>query len=114
MRYLCYVSGCEFVLFNTLLRRIQVEIDVVGIRLGGPRARDVYFAGVTTHIEGMTSGGNSSTVEKIKNKLARAQDFARERFPGDTRHYSVWSPRVPEGAMTTASRARVGGGPTRT
>ena len=50
----------------------------------------------------MTYGGNSSTVEKIKNKLARAQDFARERFPGDAHNYSVWSPRVPEGAMTAA------------
>ena len=98
--YFRYVRGCEFVLFNTFLPGIQGEIDVIGIRLGTPR--DVYFAEVTTHIEGMTYGGNSSTVEKIKNKLARAQDFARERFPGDAHHYSVWSPRVPEGAMTAA------------
>lgn len=50
----------------------------------------------------MTYGGNASTVEKVKNKLARAEDFARDRFPGDLHHYSVWSLRVPEGAMTTA------------
>lgn len=98
--YFRYVRGCEFVLFNTFLPGIQGEIDVIGIRLGEPR--DVYFAEVTTHIEGMTYGGSSSTVEKVKNKLKRAQDFARERFPGDAHHYSVWSPRVPEGAMTSA------------
>jgi hypothetical protein len=98
--YFRYVRGCEFVLFNTFLPGIQGELDVIGIRLGIPR--EIYFAEVTTHIGGMTYGGNSSTVEKIKNKLARAQDFAKERFPDDAHHYSVWSPRVPEGAMTAA------------
>lgn len=74
--YFRYVRGGDFVLFNTFLPGVQGEIDVIGIRLGNPR--DVYFAEVTTHIEGMTYGGNTSTVEKVKNKLARAQDFARE------------------------------------
>lgn len=98
--YLRYVEECEFVLFNTFLPGIQGEIDVIGIRLGSPR--DVYFAEVTTHIEGMTYGGNASTVTKVKSKLERAEAFARERFPGDRHHFAVWSPRVPEGAMTTA------------
>lgn len=98
--YFRYVRGCEFVLFNTFLPGVQGEIDVIGIRLGEPR--DIYFAEVTTHIEGMTYGGNARTVEKIKDKLTRAQAFAQERFPGDVHHYSVWSPRVPEGAMTNA------------
>ena len=48
--YFRYVRRCEFVLFNTFLPGIQGEIDVIGIRLGTPR--DVYFAEVTTHIEG--------------------------------------------------------------
>lgn len=98
--YLRYVERCEFVLFNTFLPGIQGEIDVIGIRLGQPR--DIYFAEVTTHLDGMTYGGNASTVSKIRSKLERAQGFADERFPGDRHHFSVWSPRVPEGAMTVA------------
>ena len=65
--YLRYVERCEFVLFNTFLPGIQGEIDVIGIRLGQPR--DIYFAEVTTHLDGMTYGGNASTVSKIRSKL---------------------------------------------
>lgn len=97
--YLRYVENCEFVLFNTFLPGEQGEIDVIGIRLGTPQ-RDIYFAEVTTHIQGMTYGGNKSTVEKVRSKLERAQKFAQDRFPGDRHHYEVWSPRVPVGAMT--------------
>lgn len=82
--YLRYVKACEFVLFNTYLPGQQGEIDVIGIRLGNPR--DVYFAEVTTHIGGMTYGGNASTVSKVKDKLARARGFAQDRFPGDRHH----------------------------
>lgn len=101
--YLRYVEKCEFVLFNTFLPGVQGEIDVIGIRLGTPR--DVYFAEVTTHLEGMTYGGNKATVEKVRSKLLRAESFAEDRFPGDRHHFSVWSPRVPEGAMTTEFEA---------
>jgi Holliday junction resolvase-like predicted endonuclease len=96
--YLRYVEGCEFVLFNTFLPGIQGEIDVIGIRFGEPR--DIFFAEVTTHLGGMTYGGNKSTVDKVRAKLVRSQAFAAERFPSDRHHFSVWSPRVPEGAMT--------------
>lgn len=96
--YFRYVERCEFVLFNTFLPGVQGEIDVIGIRLGRPR--DVYFAEVTTHLEGMTYGGNRSTVEKVRSKLLRAEAFAEDRFAGDNHHFSVWSPRVPKGAMT--------------
>lgn len=74
---------------------LQGEIDVIGIRLGTPR--DVYFAEVTTHIEGMTYGGNASTVTKIRSRLERAHDFAAERFPGDdttSRYGALACPRA--------------------
>ena len=96
--YLRYVAGCEFVLFNTFLPGEQGEIDVIGIRLGTPR--DIYFSEVTTHIGGMTYGGNKNTVDKVRSKLVRARSFAQDRFPGDNHHFEVWSPRVPVGAMT--------------
>lgn len=97
--YLRYVQGCEFVLFNTFLPGEQGEIDVIGIRLGTPR--DIYFAEVTTHLDGMTYGGNKQTVAKVRDKLVRAQRFAQEKFPDDQHHFQVWSPRVAVGAMTS-------------
>jgi hypothetical protein len=98
--YLRYVLGCEFVLFNTYLSGEQGEIDVIGIRLGEPR--DIYFAEVTTHLDGMTYGGNKQTVGKVRDKLLRAGRFAQQKFPTDRHHFQVWSPRVAVGAMTTA------------
>jgi hypothetical protein len=98
--YLRYVKKCEFVLFNTYLSEGQGEVDVIGIRLGKPR--DIYFAEVTTHIEGMSYGGNAATVKKVRDKLLRAESFASERFPDDEHHFEIWSPRVPKGAMTKA------------
>ena len=97
--YLRYVQGCEFVLFNTFLPVEQGEIDVIGIRLGTPR--DIYFAEVTTHLDGMDYGGNTQTVAKVRDKLIRAQRFAQDKFPNDLHHFQVWSPRVAVGAMTT-------------
>lgn len=70
------------------------------------RPREVYFADVTTHLGGMTYGGNKPTMEKIKNTLARAQKFAAERFENYERYYEIWSPEVAEGQMTTAASHR--------
>lgn len=99
--YLRYVQGCEFVLFNTYLPDEQGEIDVIGIRLGTPR--DIYFAEVTTHLDGMLySGGNAGTAHKVRDKLARARHFGQIRFPDDRLHFQVWSPRVAVGVLTTA------------
>jgi len=97
--YLRYVRGCEFVLFNTYLPGEQGEIDVIGMK---SEPREVYFGEVTTHLGGMTYGGNTQTVEKIRSKLARAQKFAADRFPDYEHYYEIWSPRVPEGQMTAA------------
>jgi hypothetical protein len=97
--YLRYVLGCEFLLYNTYLPSEQGEIDVIGIRLGPPR--DIYFAEVTTHLDGMLYGnGNKDTAQKIRDKLLRAQRFAKEKFRGDQHHFQIWSPRVAKGALT--------------
>ena len=97
--HLRYVRGCEFILFNTFLSGEQGEIDVIGIRSA---PREVYFAEVTTHLDGMTYGGNKSTIEKIESKLTRAQKFAAQRFADYEHYYEIWSPRVAEGQMTAA------------
>jgi hypothetical protein len=97
--YLRHVLGCEFVLFNTYLPSEQGEIDVIGIRLGPPR--DVYFAEVSTHLDGMLYGnGNKETSQKVRDKLLRAQRFAKDKFYGDQHHFQIWSPKVAKGALT--------------
>lgn len=97
--YLRYVRGCEFVLFNTFLPGEQGEIDVIGMKT---KPRAVYFAEVTTHLGGMTYGGNAATIDKIGKKLQRAKAFADLRFSGYDHYYEIWSPRVAVGKMTTA------------
>jgi hypothetical protein len=97
--YLRYVVGCEFLLYDTYLPSEQGEIDVIGIRLGPPR--DVYFAEVTTHLDGMLYGnGNTDTAQQIRDKLLRAQRFAKDKFHGDRHHFQIWSPKVAKGALT--------------
>lgn len=98
--YLRYVEGCEFVLFNTYLPGVQGEIDVIGIRLGRPQ--DIFFVEVTTHIQGMTYGGNRRTVEKVREKLVRAQALAKQRFPEDDHHFQVWTVPTPSTSRSTA------------
>ncbi len=97
--YLRYVVRCEFILFNTFLPGEQGEIDVIGLRSS---PRQVYFAEVTTHLGGMTYGGNLATIDKIQKKLERAKTFAGERFPDYDHYYEIWSPRVPVGQVTAA------------
>jgi hypothetical protein len=102
--YLRYVGGCEFVLYNSFLPSIQGEIDVIGLRLTEPR--EVWFAEVTTHILGMQYGPKKdSTIQKLRDKLERAKDFAQAMFPDDVHRYEVWSPVVAKGWLTEAMQA---------
>lgn len=98
--YLRYVRGCEFILFNTFLPGEQGEIDVIGMKTG--ERRTVYFAEVTTHLGGMTYGGTQKTIDKVRDKLTRAQRFAEDRFPQYEAYFEIWSPRVAKGTVTTA------------
>jgi hypothetical protein len=99
--YLRYVGQCDFVLFNSFLPLIQGEIDVIGLRLTQPR--QVWFCEVTTHILGMQYGPKKeSTVQKLRDKLDRAGDFAQAMFPNDAHRYEIWSPVVSKGWLTDA------------
>jgi hypothetical protein len=89
------------VLYNSFLPSIQGEIDVIGLRLSQPRV--VWFAEVTTHILGMQYGAKKeNTVQKLRDKLDRAKDFAEATFPEDIHRYEVWSPVVSKGWLTDA------------
>lgn len=99
--YMRYIRECQVVVYNTFLRDRQGEIDVVALKTGEPR--NVWLCEVTTHIGGMLyvgSGGSDGTVAKLRDKLARAREFAAVTFPGDVLHFEIWSPRVAKGKLT--------------
>lgn len=100
--YLRYVVGCEFVVYNTQYPGIQGEIDVVAMKLSGEQ-REVWFCEVVTHIRGTMYGTYDKTVTKLGDKLSRAKDFAVKMFPGDKHYFEVWSPKVPQGALSKQS-----------
>jgi hypothetical protein len=99
--YLRYVEGCQFVIFNTHYPGVQGEIDVVGMKLDGER-RETWFCEVVTHIQGMLYGTYEQTLAKLRDKLLRASNFARDMFPNDAHRYEIWSPVVPKGRFTKA------------
>lgn len=98
--YMRYIRGCEVVVYNTFLRGQQGEIDVVSLKT---EPRTIWLCEVTTHIQGMLyvgGGGSDATVERLRNKLVRAREFAEATFPGDDYRFEVWSPRVAKGQLT--------------
>lgn len=100
--YLRYIVGCEVVVYNTHTPEVQGEIDVIGLKTGEPRT--VWLCEAITHIRGtLYSGGYAGTVQKIREKVQRARDFANVTFPGETHRYEIWSPVVPSGVVTLFS-----------
>ena len=92
------------VVYNTFLRGQQGELDVIAVKT---EPRKIWFCEVTTHISGggmliVGTGGENATVARMKNKLARAREFAETTFPGDEHCFEVWSPRVAIGKTTDA------------
>ena len=100
--YMRYIRRCEVVVYNTFLQGRQGELDVIAVKTE-PRA--VYFCEVTTHIGGLLIVGpdrKDATIERLRNKLTRAIEFADITFPGDEHRFEIWSPRVPVGKTTEA------------
>lgn len=96
--YFRYIQGCDLVAYNTHIPGVQGEIDVMGVKLQGQQ--EVWLCEVITHIEGVLYGSYEDTVTKIREKLMRAQTFAKATFPGAKLHYEIWAPRVPVGKLT--------------
>lgn len=101
--YLQVIEECDFVHYNTRLPGGGVpglrELDVIGLKLESSTA---YLCEVTTHLRGVNQGvgGNPRTVEKIKDKHAWQQEYARQCLKGFEHRYMYWSPYVPVGYIT--------------
>lgn len=100
--YLKKILHCDFVDYNVRapgggLQGLG-ELDVVGLDLKNKKA---YLCEVTTHIRGVLYKSNSHTIEKIKKKHQRQQEYARQ-YLSDFQDvtYMFWSPVVPVGYVT--------------
>jgi hypothetical protein len=100
--YLKLIEGCDFVDYNVRppgggLAGLE-ELDVVGFRFETSTA---YLCEVTTHIRGLLYGDNRRTIQRIKRKYKRQQEYAGKHLQQFQHHvFMFWSPVVPEGYLT--------------
>jgi hypothetical protein len=78
------------------------EFDVVGLRFSD---RQAYICEVVTRLEGMRYGNNRETIQRIKEKHERQQQYAKDYLQDFTPNYMLWSPVVPKGYLTQNLRA---------
>ncbi|MDI6655335.1 MAG: hypothetical protein QME59_05550 [Candidatus Hydrothermarchaeota archaeon] len=97
------IKECDFVDYNVRppgggLEGLN-ELDVVGLKF---KNKTAYLCEVTTHIRGLLYKDNRTTVERIKTKYERMNEYANKHlsdFPN--RYFMFWSPVVPKGYITS-------------
>ena len=100
--YLKIIEKCDVVDYNVRppgggLKGLG-EIDVIGLSFDRKAA---YICDVATHIRGLQYGPQKVTVERVKKKFKRQQEYARENLKGfKKRYFMFWSPVVPRGYLT--------------
>ncbi len=95
--YLRYVENCDFVHYQTHGEG-QGEIDVIGMRLSDRR---VWLCEVAIHLAGLEYGkGYAGSRDKVRQKIDRAEKFAKRLFSDQNTAYEFWSLRVPMGLAT--------------
>ena len=100
--YLKLVGKCDFVDYNVRppgggLEGLR-ELDVVGLSFNSETA---YLCEVTTHIGGLLIQNNRQTVQRVKEKYQRQQEYAEKYLQYfKNRHFMFWSPVVPKGYLT--------------
>ena len=101
--YLQQIACCDVVDYNVRppgggLEGLG-ELDVIGLDF---KFSTAYLCEVTTHIRGLLYKNNKTSVERIRKKYLRQQDYA-QRFLTDfhTHTFMFWSPVVPVGYLTT-------------
>jgi hypothetical protein len=94
--YLKVIEECDFIGYNMRppgggIRGLG-EIDVIGLRFSDETA---FLCEVTTHIDGLLIKTPRHTVERIRQKFSRQQDYARAQltnFP--SLRFQYWTPVV--------------------
>lgn len=73
------------------------ELDVVGLNL---KTRTAYLCEVTTHIRGLQYGVQRATIERVRKKYHRQQQYGAKYLSDFSREHMFWSPVVPTGFLT--------------
>ncbi|WP_186082942.1 hypothetical protein [Burkholderia gladioli] len=73
------------------------ELDVIGLNL---KTKTAYLCEVTTHIRGLQYGDRNTTIERIKKKYRRQQQYGAKYLSEFSRQHMLWSPVVPTGFLT--------------
>jgi hypothetical protein len=100
--YLRHMVRSDVVVYNSFFADRQGKVDVVGLTMAEPRR--ALLCEVTTHVGGMliVRHRRDATAEVVREKVERMRDFANLTFPDFEHRFEWWSPRVPEGKVTTA------------
>lgn len=96
------VTECEVISYNQRSRQQgdQLEIDVIAIDSDNG-SMTVRACEVVTHLNGMDYGGNDTTLEKLEDKFESTRQYLTDVFEDANSYvYEIWSPYVPEGALT--------------
>ncbi|MEN5072334.1 hypothetical protein ABE437_00815 [Isoptericola cucumis] len=96
--YMRHVRHCHTVAFNSFLPNQQGEIDVIGISGTGVDQK-VWIAEVAVHLEGLNYGSYARTVEKVRQKVERALQYAHDVYDADSPTVEFWSTKVPPGIV---------------
>lgn len=92
--YLRYVRNCDFVDFNVYTKKVQGEIDVIGVANQEKRA---YICEVVTHL---TTGiqyvkdRRPDTATRLIKKFEKDIAYGADAFPQYEVDYMLWSPVV--------------------
>jgi len=92
--YLRFVRECEFVDFNVYTKKVQGEIDVIGIN---NTAKQVYICEVVTHLATgiqYTKNKRPDTGERLARKFIKDIAYGKAAFDGYETTYMLWSPVV--------------------
>lgn len=77
------------------------ELDVVGLNL---KTRTAYLCEVTTHIRGLQYGAQRETMERVRKKYHRQEQYGAKYLSDFSRQHMFWSPVVPTGFLTEPIR----------
>ena len=100
--YLKLVKVCDFVDYNVRPSGGKMagldEFDVIGIHIASKTA---YMCEVMTHLRGLLyGGGNQGTLNRVKEKYRKQQEYARSHLSTFRCEFMFWSPNVPKGILT--------------
>jgi hypothetical protein len=111
--YLKYIKKCDFIEYNLHVpniqgKKIQGEIDVIGIDIRDKKKKKVYICEVAIHTAGLgyVTDKRDDTVNRFMKKFEKDINYAKEYFADYERHFMLWSPIVKSAGATAKNNQR--------